>query len=102
MRHNRRMAAKPEPSTNRKPARNTQRMRIGAAAGLGALVTVFAVLNIDEVDVNWVFGTVSTPLIVVILLCIAAGMAIDRALVHRGRSRKRKRGAGDQGVGSRL
>ena len=63
-----------------------------AAGGLGAVVTLFAVLNLDDVDVNWIFGTASTPLIVVILLCVALGMAIDRALVHRGRRASRRGG----------
>jgi uncharacterized integral membrane protein len=80
-------AKTPEPATRRTPARKGQRARVAGAAGLGAVVMLFAVLNLDEVDVNWVLGTFSTPLIVVILLCIAAGMAIDRALVRRGRRR---------------
>ena len=70
------------------PARKGQNARVIGAAGLGAVVTLFAVLNLDNVDVNWLFGTASTPLIVVILLCVALGMAIDRALVRRGRRRQ--------------
>lgn len=31
-------------------------------------MTLFAVLNFDSVDVNWIFGTWSTPLIVAIVL----------------------------------
>jgi uncharacterized integral membrane protein len=55
-----------------------------AVAGLAALGAVFAVLNIDEVDVNWIFGTWQTPLIVVIALSmlIGAGLGI---LVSRRR-----------------
>ena len=55
-----------------------------AVAGLAALGGVFAVLNIDEVDVNWIFGTWQTPLIVVIALSmlIGAGLGI---LVSRRR-----------------
>ena len=64
-------------------------MRLALAGILGALVTLFGVLNFDEVDVNWLFGTWSTPLIVVIVLCLAAGMAIDRALVRRSNSSHR-------------
>ncbi|HYH90337.1 MAG TPA: LapA family protein [Solirubrobacteraceae bacterium] len=66
-----------------------QRMRLAVAGILGALVTLFGVLNVDEVDVNWILGTWSTPLIVVIVLCLAAGMAIDRALVRRSSSSRR-------------
>jgi uncharacterized integral membrane protein len=64
----------------------SQRLRVIVASVLGALVTLFAVLNFDEVDVNWILGTWSTPLIVVIVLCLVAGMAIDRMLVRRARS----------------
>ena len=64
-------------------------MRLALAGILGALVALFGVLNFDEVDVNWLFGTWSTPLIVVIVLCLAAGMAIDRALVRRSSSSRR-------------
>jgi uncharacterized integral membrane protein len=74
----------PTRSETRSPARR-QRARIAVAGVLGALVTLFAVLNLDEVEVNWLFGTWSTPLIVVVVVCLAAGMAIDRALVRRGR-----------------
>jgi uncharacterized integral membrane protein len=58
-----------------------------AVVGLAALGGVFAVLNIDEVDVNWVFGTWQTPLIVVIALSmlIGAGLGI---LVSRRRGGK--------------
>ena len=40
---------------------------------VGALVAVFAVLNVDEVEVNWIFGTAQTPLIVVIAVTFALG-----------------------------
>ena len=89
----RRMAST-EPSAAPKaksPARKGQNARVIGAASLGAVVTLFAVLNLDDVDVNWIFGTASTPLIVVILLCVALGMAIDRGLVRRGRRRQSTR-----------
>jgi uncharacterized integral membrane protein len=50
-------------------------------AGLGA---AFAALNVDEVDVNWVLGTWSTPLIIVIALSILIG-AVLGFLVGRRR-----------------
>jgi uncharacterized integral membrane protein len=44
-------------------------------AGVGG---VFAALNLDEVEVNWILGTWSTPLIVVIALSmiVGAGLAV--------------------------
>jgi uncharacterized integral membrane protein len=87
------MSTTPEKAAPKQPARKGQRTRVGVAAGLAALVTLFGVLNLDDVDVNWLFGTASTPLIVVIVVCIAAGMAIDRALVRRSKSARKKKQA---------
>jgi uncharacterized integral membrane protein len=42
---------------------------------IGALTAAFAVANLDEVDVNWLFGTWETPLIVVIAVSFALGAA---------------------------
>ena len=50
-------------------------------AGVGG---VFAALNLDEVDVNWILGTWSTPLIVVIALSILIGAGLG-ILVSRRR-----------------
>jgi uncharacterized integral membrane protein len=50
-------------------------------AGVGG---VFAALNLDEVDVNWILGTWSTPLIVVIALSMLIGAALG-ILVSRRR-----------------
>jgi uncharacterized integral membrane protein len=49
------------------------RARLTTALAVGALATVFAVVNLDQVDVNWIVGTWSTPLIVVIVLSFALG-----------------------------
>ena len=55
-----------------------------AVIGLAGVGGVFAALNLDEVDVNWILGIWSTPLIVVIALSmlIGAGLGI---LVSRRR-----------------
>jgi putative membrane protein len=68
--------------------------RLLVAVTVGALVAVFAVLNTGEVEVNWIFGTFRTPLIIVILVCLAVGLAAGLAgggLAARGRSRSRQR-----------
>lgn len=46
---------------------------MGAA---GLLVAAFALLNTEEVEVDWIFGTFRTPLIVVILVCLAIGLVV--------------------------
>ena len=57
----------------------------------GGLLAAFAVLNTGEVEVNWIFGSFSTPLIIVILVCLAAGLAIGLASGWRGKGAKQRR-----------
>ena len=49
-------------------------------AGVGG---VFAALNLDEVEVNWILGTWSTPLIVVIALSMVIGAALAWLVLRR-------------------
>jgi uncharacterized integral membrane protein len=62
--------------------------RLIAGAILGALVAVFAVLNRDDVDVNWIVGAGNTPLIVVIAVSFAFGLAVGY-LTRRTRERRK-------------
>jgi uncharacterized integral membrane protein len=55
-----------------------------AAVVLAAIGGVFAALNLDEVDVNWILGTWGTPLIVVIALSMVIGAGLG-VLVSRRR-----------------
>ena len=55
-----------------------------AGLALGALGVLFAVVNFDQVKVNWVLGTWKTPLIVVIALSIVIGAGLG-LLIARGR-----------------
>jgi uncharacterized integral membrane protein len=59
-----------------------------AAGVLGAIVVVFALLNLGDVKVHWLVGTGQTPLIVVIVLAFGLGMAIDRLVIRARRKRK--------------
>ena len=65
-----------------------ERARTVVAFGLGGLGALFAVLNLDDVDVNWVFGTWSTPLIVVIAISFLLGAGLGFLI-------SRRRAAGD-------
>ena len=65
--------------------------RMAAAAVLGAIAAVFAVINFDKVEVNWLVGSWQTPLILVIVLSMLLGAALDRVLVRRARKRRRAR-----------
>jgi uncharacterized integral membrane protein len=47
--------------------------KLVAAGILAAVAITFAALNLDEVEVNWLFGTWSTPLVVVIAVSFVLG-----------------------------
>lgn len=76
----------PESAADRSPARSRrERARLAASFVLGALAVLFAVLNLDDVQVNWIIGKWDTPLIVVIALSLLVGAAIGWILsVRRG------------------
>jgi uncharacterized integral membrane protein len=59
------------------------RRRTIAAAVLGGLGVLFAVLNLDEVDVNWLLGTWSTPLIIVIAVSMVLGGGLGYLAARR-------------------
>ena len=50
--------------------------RLVAAFALGGLAVLFAALNVDEVEVDWIITTSQTPLIVVIAVCLLVGAAL--------------------------
>jgi uncharacterized integral membrane protein len=75
-----------------KPDR-TAGTRTAAAAILGGIAAVFAVINLDEVKVDWLVGSAQTPLILVIVLSMLLGAGLDRLLVRRKRKRTASRSA---------
>ena len=50
--------------------------RTGALVVLAVLITLFAVLNVKEVEVKWIFGTSNAPLIIVIVVSLLVGILI--------------------------
>ena len=62
-----RMASEPLPPVKRRRGLPASPGTIGLIA-LGVLVTVFAVLNLESVKVDWIVHTTHAPLIVVIRL----------------------------------
>jgi uncharacterized integral membrane protein len=60
-----------------------ERARLVVVAGVSALAALFAVLNLDEVEVNWIVGTFDTPLIVVIAVSILVGAALGYVAARR-------------------
>jgi uncharacterized integral membrane protein len=94
-----RQADEPSPFTDRPsdathPCRTEverrHRQRVIAAVLIGALVAVFALINLNDVKVHWLIATGETPLIVVIVLAFLLGTLADRLLLVRA---KRKHGA---------
>jgi uncharacterized integral membrane protein len=60
-------------------------VRKALVIAVGAYAVLFAVLNLDKVNVNWVIASGDTPLIVVIIVCLLIGVGGDRVLVRRAR-----------------
>jgi uncharacterized integral membrane protein len=50
--------------------------RAGAIAVLAIVITLFAVFNLDEVKVSYVFGSGKAPLIIVIVISALVGIVI--------------------------
>jgi len=76
------VADSPERMRNQSPSRR-ERARALAMFALGGLAALFAVLNFDQVDVNWLLGTWSTPLIVVIALSFLLGAGVGLLVGRR-------------------
>ena len=83
-----------KPSTRKRSAARrsgAETTRIAVALVLGALLAVFAVLNTEQVKVDWILGSAQTPLIIVIVVCLALGFAAGYALARKGaRARRRQ------------
>ena len=77
---------------SRTDADRRRQQRLIAAGVIGALVVVFAVINLNDVKVHWLIATGQTPLIVVIVLAFLLGIVADRLLLARAR-RKREHGS---------
>ena len=71
---------------HRAPARRDQ-VKLIVAGVLGAMIVVFAVLNVDTVSVDWLFTTAETPLIVVIIVSFLAGGLVGALAFRRISSR---------------
>jgi uncharacterized integral membrane protein len=74
----------PGRAAGREPERGRrQQARLIAFLALGGLGVAFAVLNLDEVEVNWIVGTWDTPLIIVIAISVLVGAALGFLAARR-------------------
>ena len=71
--------------TTRLGRSRAEQARLAIAFALGALVVLFGVLNLAAVQVNWILWVSTTPLIVVIVVCLVLGMTIGWLLGRRRR-----------------
>lgn len=62
--------------------------RTGAMVVLAVLMTLFAVLNVKKVEVNWIFGKTSTPLIIVIVVSLLVGILLTHFAELRYRRKR--------------
>jgi uncharacterized integral membrane protein len=77
------------PTEQHRPRRSRrERGRLGALVVLAALIVVFAVLNFEEVKVNWIVGSGRAPLIIVILVSLLVGGLITYVAERRAGKRK--------------
>ena len=83
--------ARAQPAKQKRKRKPGNMARLLAGLILGGIVTAFAVLNLHQVKVDWIFGTWSTPLIIVIAVAFLLGLATGTALHLEGRRRSRKR-----------
>jgi uncharacterized integral membrane protein len=66
----------------------TEMARTGGLVVLAILMTLFAVFNLKEVKVDWVFGSGKAPLIVVIVISLVVGIVLTYFAERRGRKRR--------------
>jgi uncharacterized integral membrane protein len=62
--------------------------RTGGLVLIAVLMTLFAVLNVKQVEVNWIFGKSSTPLIIVIVLSLLVGILLTHFAELRYRRKR--------------
>lgn len=67
-----------------------QRARLVAATIIGGLVAAFALLNLNDVKVHWLVTSGQTPLILVIVVAFALGVAVDRLVIFRAKRRQQR------------
>jgi uncharacterized integral membrane protein len=87
----------PPPAPGKKPrgrkrglggrARSEQ-ARTGALVVLAVLMTLFAVLNTEKVNVDWIFGSARAPLIIVIAISLLVGIVLTHFAERRSGKRK--------------
>ncbi len=76
-----------QPKAERRSTR--EMMRAGGLLVAAAIFIVFAVLNLNQVKVNWIIGSGKAPLIVVIVISLLVGIVLTYGADRLGRRRRR-------------
>lgn len=76
-------AGPPEPKRSRREQARTAGMVL-----LAVVITLFAVLNLESVKVNWILGTGEVPLIVVIVISVLFGIVLTYLVDRRAGKRR--------------
>lgn len=70
--------------TAQAPKRSTKELvRTGGVVVLAIYFTLFAVLNLGDVKVNWVFGSGKAPLFIVIVVSLLVGIVLTYFVERR-------------------
>jgi uncharacterized integral membrane protein len=75
----------PAPKSKRS---NRELARTGGLVALAVVMTLFAVFNIGDVKVSWIFGSGQAPLIVVIVLSVLVGVVLTYFADRRSAKRR--------------
>lgn len=73
----------PQPKRSRRELARTTGFVI-----LAVFITLFAVLNTESVEVNWILGSGQAPLIVVILISLLVGIVLTYLMDRRAAKRR--------------
>ena len=65
-----------------------EQTRTAALIVLSILITLFAVLNFEEVKVNWIIGSGHAPLIIVIAISLLVGIVLTHFAARRSSRRR--------------
>jgi uncharacterized integral membrane protein len=72
----------------REHRKTSERVRAVLPALLAALAIAFAVLNLNQVKVDWIVGSGHAPLIVVIAISVLVGIVFTHLAERVGRRRR--------------
>ena len=65
-----------------------EQSRTIALIAIAVVITAFALTNLDEVKVHWIFGSSRAPLIVVSVISLVVGIVLTRFAARRSNKRR--------------